>query len=113
MEAAPITTDPAAGTPKQLSLDSDQVATLVGGPCEVGKTYEVTLKAGEMGDDGRQSFDVVSSSSEDATEPELDADLPDDGGEADGPQNLGYNRSKLSRGRSKMTAPKMGMDTIL
>jgi len=110
---APTMIDPAAEAPKQLSLDSDQVTTLVGGPCEVGKTYEVTLKAGEMGKDGKQSFDVVSSSSEDVEEPEIDTELPEDEGDSEGPPSLGYNRAKLSRSRSKMAAPKMGVDTIL
>lgn len=108
-----------SATTPPLSLSADQVSSLIGGACKPGKEYTVTLRAGEMQDDGNQSFDVLSqqpsSPDVEGTPSDNSNDMPE--GEtpaetaveepAEGPRNLGFDLNKLraARGKTKPAPP--------
>lgn len=102
-----------------IDLTEEQRDALFGGPCSPGDTYTITLKAGDLGDSGVQTFDVVSKG-EDSEGPVNDPEeqsreaangvLPPDTGDDDEDEAetkaLGYNRQKALSGRRK-TSPKI------
>jgi hypothetical protein len=64
------------GVSAPLSFTPDQVATLLGGPAEPGQEYTVTIRAGDVGEDGSVSFDVVSAPGGEGGLPPTEGDLP-------------------------------------
>jgi hypothetical protein len=109
-----------AGMPKQstktIDLSEDQRMSLFGdGPLEPGKTYTVTLTAGDIADSGFQTFEV-GSKAEGAIETEVENENEsEDIGTLPPPEEepqsnekeisaLGYDRSKFLK---KKQAPKM------
>lgn len=104
---------------KTIDLSEDQRMTLFGeGQLEPGKSYTVTLTAGDMSDSGFQSFEVGSKAE---GEIETEVENEDEGGgtlpppEEEPESNeaeisaLGYDRSKLMK---KKPAPKMDAKSL-
>jgi hypothetical protein len=91
---------------KTIDLSEDQRTALFGDmPCEAGKTYTVTLTAGDMADSGSQTFEVGGESESDTEDssmlPPMEEEPQPDLKEISA---LGYDRSKLMK---KKPAPKM------
>jgi hypothetical protein len=83
-------------TSKTIDLTPEQREVLFGHTeCEPGQEYTVTLRTGDMGDSGSQSFEVVSEEPEDEEDVEAATDES---------AVLGYDRSKLM---GKKEAPKI------
>lgn len=109
-----------AMSPSSVTFSPDQVQSLVGGACEPGKEYTLTLRAGDMGEDGSQSFEVIPSDpavagelgepTGEEVEETVEPPEPEHGGAM--PENplhkaLGYDREALLKARGTKSVPKL------
>ena len=94
-----------------LSLTPDQLTALgfTGGQ-EVGKEITVKLRAGELADDGSQSFEIINDDNEqDVNDEAVDKAT----GEAEGPPNLGYDFGAAKAARKRKMMPPVAASTIV
>lgn len=97
-----------------IDLTEDQRDTLFGpGGCQPGESYTITLKAGELGDSGIQTFEVVKEGEDEESPEDAAEDMAEDeeGEDESEKAMLGYDRKKMMAKRGK-ASPKLDLKDL-
>lgn len=100
-----------------IDLTEDQRDTLFGpGGCQPGESYTITLKAGELGDSGTQTFEVVKEDEDEESPEDVAEDMAEDEMEEEESDEsekamLGYDRKKMMSKRGK-DSPKLDLKDL-
>jgi len=95
---------PTKASPTVDLTESQRDALFGPGGCVPGEMYELKLKAGELGDAGSQTFEIVETESEYEEAPAEDMAAEEDSSPDDEVSMLGYDRKKMVSKRGKQSA---------